>query len=113
MLRRSPVRFVAHWRMARYSPEQRGRHQITILSGSAAVLVLVALAAIAGLIPFSGVLYAMVCVAIFGGLCWWLFASRKAGDITDTWVESKWKVEIDLPGLSDRSGKADDDRGQN
>jgi len=77
--------------MAKYSPEQRSRNQTTVLGVSSAALVLMLLGAVAGVLPFSGVPYGFIAVAVIGGISWWLFASKHAGDVSDTWVE--WNLK--------------------
>lgn len=87
------------WSMARYSPEQRSRNQTTLLAASGAALLLLLLGAAAGILPYSGLPYGFVTVAVVGSISWWLFASKHAGDVNDTWVEWSWKDKDGQPFL--------------
>lgn len=91
--------------MAQYPPEQRHRHQVTILATSGIAIVLLLLAAAGGLIPFGGVFSGLFVVALIASSCWWLFASRRAGNIDGTWVEGDPKATFEFFAIGDWSAR--------
>ena len=79
--------------MRKYSEAQIQTNRQTIVKGALLVLGVIVVITAVGLLSVGQLVGSSVVVVLFAAAFWWLFASRSAGSIDDSWVDG-WTFRI-------------------